>query len=226
MPQPLSKVRPNYQFLQYGNVGDRPFEERPRLGILAMAAIASWSNVETFMLHAFVELLGGQQSLAADVYVALDGKAAKNAAIEAAAKRALADSPELQQVFWTLLSIVKSAQKERDKLAHWQWGTVSDLPDALILVDPRKDYLESSESDPFVYRERDLTDLITRNNEICGLLLQFRAVLKRKDRPAGIRALTEIQNHNLVLERTRATKAKPKPDDAPEQDSDDQPGSG
>ena len=53
MPQPLSKVISNASIF-IGNAGDRPLARHPKLAILAMEAIASWSNVESFMLSLFM----------------------------------------------------------------------------------------------------------------------------------------------------------------------------
>jgi hypothetical protein len=71
-----------------GNAGDRPIERHPVLAAVALEAIASWSNVEAFLLRLFLHLLGGNQSLASSVYLSLEGQAAKTAAIYAAAKAA------------------------------------------------------------------------------------------------------------------------------------------
>ena len=90
MPQPLSRVSPNAGVV-IGNAGDRPLERHPALASVALEAIASWSNVEGFLLRLFIQLLGGNESLAASVYMALDGQSAKTNAIKAAAANALRD---------------------------------------------------------------------------------------------------------------------------------------
>ena len=77
MPQPLSKVCENASII-FGNAGDRPLLRHPQLGALAMEAIASYSNVENFMLHLFVVLLGGNNALAMGIYLALDTKGPKD----------------------------------------------------------------------------------------------------------------------------------------------------
>ena len=82
MPQPLSRVMPNAR-VTLGNAGDRPLARHPELAVLAIEAIASWSNVEGFMLRLFMQLLGGNESLAASVFLALENQASKTAAINA-----------------------------------------------------------------------------------------------------------------------------------------------
>ena len=45
-------------------------------------------------------------------------------------------SHEEMKVFRAVLSVTKSVEKERNKLAHWLWGVDDQLPDKVILVDP------------------------------------------------------------------------------------------
>ena len=110
MPQPLSRVRPNAS-VTLGNAGDRPLARHPELAVLAIEAIASWSNVESFMLKLFIQLLGGDDSLAASVFLALETQHAKNAAIKAAAETALAERPQELSVFRAILSIANTNEK-------------------------------------------------------------------------------------------------------------------
>src|SRR5680860_586310 len=70
MPDPLSRVAPDAG-IAIGNVGDRPWLRHRDLAVLAIEAIASWSNVEAFRLQLFIELFGGRGSLATDVYLCL-----------------------------------------------------------------------------------------------------------------------------------------------------------
>lgn len=69
MPQPLSRVTPEAGIVVIGNAGDRVLARHPDLAVLAIEAIASWSNVESFMLGLFVELFGGHNSLATEVFL-------------------------------------------------------------------------------------------------------------------------------------------------------------
>ncbi|MGU7775529.1 hypothetical protein ACV229_35860 [Burkholderia sp. MR1-5-21] len=136
MPQPLSRVAPEAG-IAIGNAGDRPLARHPDLAVLAIEAIASWSNVESFMLGLFVELFGGHNSLATEVFLSLDGQAAKSAAINAAAASVLKDRDAELRVLRAILAIAKTNEKDRNKLAHWTWGDSPHLPDAVLLVDPR-----------------------------------------------------------------------------------------
>lgn len=123
MPQPLSRVTPEAGIVVIGNAGDRVLARHPDLAVLAIEAIASWSNVESFMLGLFVELFGGHNSLATEVFLSLDGQAAKSAAINVAAASVLKDRDAELRVLRAILAIAKTNEKDRNKLAHWTWGT-------------------------------------------------------------------------------------------------------
>lgn len=176
MPQPLSRVLPNAS-LFIGNAGDRPLERHPALATVALEAIASWSNVEAFLLHLFIQLLGGNESLATSVYLSLEGQSAKTGAIKAAAKNALVNREQELQVLEALLSFAKTNEKERNKLAHWVWGDSPNLPDALLLLDPRMTTENLDRSQIYVYREQDFRSIIQANDRLCGFGLQLKFAL-------------------------------------------------
>jgi hypothetical protein len=88
MPQPLSKVRPGAPF-NMCFAGDRPTNHNPRLGLLAVEGIISWTNVENFLLNAYTTLLGGQYETASIAYLALETQSAKTAVIQAVARKKL-----------------------------------------------------------------------------------------------------------------------------------------
>jgi hypothetical protein len=118
MPQPLSRVLP-HAGVRLTNVGDYPLQRHPDLAHLIAEAIASWTNVEFFMLQLFIELMGGHKDRAADVFLALEIQSAKTAAVTAVASRL---PNEQQSLLSAILAIAKTNQKSRDKIAHWIWG--------------------------------------------------------------------------------------------------------
>lgn len=200
MPQPLSRVAPEAGIV-IGNAGDRPLARHPDLAVLAIEAIASWSNVESFMLGLFVELFGGHNSLATEVFLSLDGQAAKSAAINAAAVTVLKDrDPELR-VLRAILAIVKTNEKDRNKLAHWTWGDSPNLPDAVLLVDPRTTVHELDRSDVYVYREQDFIAITQANDRLCGYGLRFRFILKGHMANRDGRQLAELTAEQEIQER-------------------------
>ena len=176
MPQPLSSFNPNAGVV-IGNAGDRPLARHPELAVLALEAIASWSNVEAFMLRLFMQLLGGNESLAASVYLALSGQTAKTAAINAAAAKALEGKQAEFNVLEAILSVAKTNEKDRNKLAHWTWGDSPTIPDAVLLVDPRATIAELDLSKVFVYKAQDFQSIIQANDRLCGFGLNLKFIL-------------------------------------------------
>lgn len=170
MPQPLSRIAPNAGY-ELGNVGTRTLSQRPDLALMAMEVIAAWSHVESFMLRMYIQLAGGAQSDAAAVFLAMETSTAKSAAITVLAERKL--SPENLKLLRAVIKITKSAQKERDKLAHWIWGLSPQLPDALLLSDPRN--LDCTKDQILVYRAADFEAMRIKFERISGWghLFQF-----------------------------------------------------
>jgi hypothetical protein len=172
MPNPLSRVLPSASY-EIGNVGTRTLSRRPQLAIMAVEAIAAWAHVEKFMLNMYVELAGGAQADAAVVYLAMETASAKSAAITALAERKL--TPDNLNLLRVLIRVTKTAQKDRDKLAHWIWGSSDQLPDALLLADPRS--LELSANKIFVYRQADFETIRVKFERIACMGMKFQFIL-------------------------------------------------
>lgn len=170
MPQPLNRVTENPGTLEINNVGTRTLAQRPQLAIMAMECIAAWSHVESFFLDMYVAMAGGAAADTAAVYLALEGSSAKSAAVNALAERKL--SSDNLALFRAILKVSKSGQKERDKLAHWVWGTASALPNALLLCDPRNMSFEPC--DIYVYTENDFDGMRIRFENLAGYGFKFR----------------------------------------------------
>jgi len=197
MPQPLSRVRPSATII-LGNAGDRPLARHPELAVLAIEAIASWSNVESFMLSLFIQLMGGNDSMAASVYLALEAQSAKNAGISTAAEIALQGREQELSVLRAILSITKTNEKERNKLAHWAWGDSPDIPDALLLVNPRTAIRELDRSDIYVYKAPDFQTIIQANDRLCGYGLKFNFILRGHVANCDGRLLAELSSESEI----------------------------
>lgn len=200
MPQPLSRVMPNAGVI-LGNAGDRPLARHPELAVLAIEAIASWSNVEGFMLRLFMQLLGGNESLAASVFLALENQASKTAAINAAAVTALREQPDELNLLRAILSIAKTNEKDRNKLAHWTWGDSPNIPDAVLLVDPRASLGELDRSEIYVYKAQDFQGIVRANDRLCGFGLSFNFILRGHVANRDGRLLAELQAEPEIRER-------------------------
>ncbi len=175
MPQPLSRIKPNAS-VYIGNVGDYPLRRHPDLAVLAMECIRSWSDVENFMLHLYVELMGGNASLIAKTYLNLRGASNKQQLLVAAAEASLDD--KLKPLFKAIFSRISTHEKDRDKIAHWTWGDSPQLPDALLLMDPRAKLEGPLNMDQiFVYREGDFLRIIAQNEKLAGAGMAFEWIL-------------------------------------------------
>ena len=182
MPNPISRVYPNASIM-LSNVGDYPLSRHPNLAALAIEAISSWSNVESFMLHMFITMMGGPTDNAAAVYLALDSRSAKSAAINAIAEKTL--SAENRRLLRAILRTIKSNGGARDKLAHWVWGDSPDIPDGLLLADPTKlarieinTNQNALAENVFVYKRQDFEQIIKTNERLAGFGQLFGFILK------------------------------------------------
>lgn len=176
MPQPLSRVAPNAN-VRIGNVGDYPLRRHPDLALLAAEVIASWSNVEAFTLRLFVDLMGGSQEIATTVFLALEVQSQKSAAINAVAAEKLGQ--EQRALLAAILACVKSNQKRRDKIGHWTWGDTPQIPDALLLINP-KNAIDSdiNREQIFVYKNHDFDEIIKANERLAGFAMRFGFIVR------------------------------------------------
>jgi hypothetical protein len=142
-----------------------------------MECIATWSHVENFMLDLYADLAGGAQSDAAAVFFAVDGTGPKQAIIATLAKRKL--DPARLDLFNALTKLAKAGQKERDRLAHWIWGIADNLPDALLLADPRD--ASHSPNTILVYTQRDFDAIRRQFERLATLYFNFRLIARGQD---------------------------------------------
>lgn len=180
MPEKLSDVCPDAEVVFWG-LGSRFLKERPALSVLAMECIASWSAVEDFLLHMYARLME-ENSLAFETYLKFDIQTAKSQAILTAAESRLKNHPKKLSVLKAILRIAKTNQKMRDKIAHNTWGICHELPNALLLLDPRARYPKKEpghidKSCIYVYREVDFENIIKANDRLCYFGFEFGYVL-------------------------------------------------
>lgn len=221
MIQPLSDFKHSVGMFM-GNAGDRALTRHNALAVLLAEAIASWANVEGFMLRMFVDMLGGNKTLAADIYLSLDGDGPKKVAIRAAAESKL--DADCLEIFDVLMAIAATNGKLRHPLVHCTWGDSASLPDALLLVDPKATLIDIDSMngdairDQFirntsVYRAADFQYIIDANDRLCSYwqLLSF-IVNQHPANQEGrlFRKLTEAPEirDRLVTRRAQREKAK------------------
>jgi hypothetical protein len=132
MSQPLNRVKPG------ATVRQRPaiLDHLPAKYAQLVAGIFShWSMVEHRLNLLLVRILGADAELALAIFATLEAQHLQFRAIEAAAKAALEERE--YDVFRAAMSVARSVQTPRNQLAHWVWAHSPELPDALLLAEPK-----------------------------------------------------------------------------------------
>lgn len=109
-------------------------QQRPILAIEAARVFAKWANVEYTLAAMASVLIGDSAALAI-----LDQIKAKNQQLDAI-KIAAADKVqhvETHEYLKPLFKLVNKAAEFRNQLAHCMWGTIEQLPHALLLSEPK-----------------------------------------------------------------------------------------
>jgi hypothetical protein len=82
-----------------------------------------------------VRILGAEAAPALAMFATLTAQHLQLGALEAAAREALTEKEF--DVFKATMNIAKSVQGPRNQLAHWIWAYSPELPDALLLAEPK-----------------------------------------------------------------------------------------
>lgn len=131
MPQRLDKVVPNPHLY----LDDNALHNKPDMAVIACQIFAKWALIEHELSLLLVRILGAHEHPALAVYSILDSTRLQLLALEAAAKSVL--PLDDYHLFQAVLDIADSAQKTRNKLAHWCWAGCKQRPDLLVLADPK-----------------------------------------------------------------------------------------
>ena len=130
MPQPYPKnMQPSIRVVNAAT-------DRPDHYLLGMQVIAAWSNAEMSLQHVFASMLGANPRPAAAVFSSLISNNAQKDALNAVAEQAL--SKDERGAFAIIMKRHKGAAKNRDCIAHHIWAIDPRMPDAVVLLDPRK----------------------------------------------------------------------------------------
>lgn len=177
-PQPLSRVRSNAGM----SIEIDAISKRPALAPLVLEAIATWAHSDTLLADLTAKFLEADFEIVTKMLQALTSNEGRLAAIRAAAKHALSEDDN--QLFEIVLKVTKPSRDKRNDFAHHLWGYSNELPNALLLVDPKHvqimsagfdaesrrrllmmppksdigDILETLKTHIFVYRKKDLQE--------------------------------------------------------------------
>ena len=132
MPQPLSRVKPGATVRQRPSILDHL---PPKYAQSVAAIFSHWSLVEYRLSVLLVRILGADAEPALAMFATLEAQHLQFRAIEAAARAALEEKE--YDVFRATMSVARSVQTPRNQLAHWVWAHSPELPDALLLAEPK-----------------------------------------------------------------------------------------
>jgi hypothetical protein len=131
IPQPLNRVISNGEF----RPNETALNDNPELAKLVASIFALWAGIEHSLSLLLTSVLGADAGPAIAMFATLRGQRLQLGALKAAAKATL--SPNDFDVLCAAISMADSVQTPRNHLAHWIWGTCEQLPDALLLAEPK-----------------------------------------------------------------------------------------
>ncbi len=109
---------------------------RPEVLSLIARCISTWSLVETLVGQVVCYALKGDIRAAAEMYLSITSTGASVAALKTAVRMGL--SREYAELFNAIWTIGGDLAEERHRLAHWCLGYSKDIPNALLLLNPRE----------------------------------------------------------------------------------------
>jgi hypothetical protein len=131
MFQPLSRVKRSAHVAHDPNVLD----DKPEMAKLVANIFAYWGLIEYRLSLLLVRVLGADSVPALAMFSTLTAQHLQLGALEAAAKATL--TQQEFDVFKAATNVTDSVQTPRNQLAHWIWASASELPDALLLAEPK-----------------------------------------------------------------------------------------
>lgn len=130
-PQPMGPVFKEIHLCASASV----LEQRPKLAILVAQIISQWSVVEMYVGNVFACLIGANNDSAMIMYDSLRTAGAKHSTMQSLARHRI--HPEDMKLFQAVLNAIKPVEVKRNAFARCTINSRDDLPDGIILVDPR-----------------------------------------------------------------------------------------
>jgi hypothetical protein len=173
-PQPLSRVRPNAIVMASPDA----IVLRPKLAPLIAEIIARWADIEANIGSILSYILRAEAAPTAAMLYAIRSSSAQIEMVLAAGSVKLFD-PELE-IFEAVIQTAKTVAKKRNHIAHHVWAYTTELPEALLLIEPEAysdmfvelqeafklpsagwTFLHPDRERTWVYRENDFLQIIT-----------------------------------------------------------------
>lgn len=189
--QPLSRVV-NTKNFSLGSTAH--FDKHPDIAILATKVVAAAATVDGAFARMFVQLLHAEPRAAASMYLSVQADTTREAMLTAAAEAVL--TTDEKELFIALRAVARSSLKLRHKVAHWVWGWSPDVPDALLICDP-KEYVPLKAAHLEFDREfnaaKSNDEVITLLGNVPKLSRDKIFVVRAADLERGLRAIARTQ---------------------------------
>lgn len=143
-PQPLSRVNPKANIIFHPNV----LLKTPALGVLPMTVISHWARIDAVLATLLSGMLKSDLMIGLAMYQRLMGGEARRSALDGAAKEALNESD--YNLYLSVLKVIKPSRDRRNDFAHYMWASSPELPDALLLIDPKAVVKHLAQHDQFI----------------------------------------------------------------------------
>lgn len=220
MPQPLSSLLSKDDPWSI-TINPHELAKHPQRTVQVAEVIARASSIEHGLAMILVHVLHASPEPAFAMFSEVMDAGNRRAMIVAAAKAALSadDSESLEAI----MSVVRTQIDHRNKFAHWLWGACEQVPDALLLVDPRyllgharrlqqvrRDIAATKEEFEeiinamnfdfdriYVYREADFKSILHDFRETEGIVNAFASIIDP--------TVTELDERLAVLTPRRET---------------------
>ena len=128
--QPISRKYPNAK----PSFGPGFLEDRPKAAALVARCIALWTEVEVQKAQLLAMLLQANTEPAVALFLAIHNSRIQNAVMDAVATVVLTD--EDYKLYSALMQYRASVEKERNALAHGNFGGSNEIKDGLAWIKP------------------------------------------------------------------------------------------
>ncbi len=132
MPQPLYKASPGSQLI----FGPTMLESRTHLASMIGQGISVWAYTETNWGNILAAIMHVDSSAAMRMYAAVEGFHNQRQMVRAVARSNLSGSD--LEAFEDTFDAVNQSAKQRHRFAHWIWGVSENLPNDLLLMEPKE----------------------------------------------------------------------------------------
>lgn len=109
--------------------------QRKKIHVQISRAISIWSSIESLTSNIIMNALGADVIVGAEMFLSITSAPAANAVLKTAVR--LGIKPKYAELFNALWTINGELIEERHKLAHWILGFSKEVPNALLLFNPK-----------------------------------------------------------------------------------------